>query len=132
MLKAKKLTLADFEFDAYAEKEELTPIQSMKGGGAEETELFNEAVKSAKQKASGIWGWCTVKVTGVLIDDNSFTGVEYLGCCSYENKQDFVDSSGYYDDMCRSIVRDVQKQLDGYVSVANQKMSNGLIGILPL
>lgn len=131
MLKAKKLTLADFEFNAYAEKEELTPTQSMKGCNTTEVQSFCESVESVKKNASGKWGWCSVKVTGVLIDDHSFNGVEYLGCCSYNNKADFVNGD-YYNDICKQIVSDVQKQLDRYVLTVNQKMSNGLIGISPV
>ena len=132
MLKAKKLTLADFEFNAYAEKEELTPAQSMKGCNTEEVKNFCESVESVKKKASGRWGWCSVKVTGVLIDDHSFNGVEYLGCCSYQTKECFTTEGDYYEDMCKQIVADVQKQLDRYVLMVNQKMSNGLIGISPV
>ncbi len=131
MLKAKKLTLGDFEFNAYAEKEELTPAQSMKGCNTEEVKNFCDAVDAVKTVASSRWGWCSVKVTGVLIDDNSFNGVEYLGCCSYSSKADFVNGD-YYNDMCKQIVADVQKQLDRYVLTVNQKMSNGLIGISPV
>jgi hypothetical protein len=28
-----------------------------------------------------------------------FTGTYYLGCCSYESEEDFVENSGYYEDL---------------------------------
>lgn len=131
MLKAKKLTLGDFEFNAYAEKSDITPTQAMRGCNTEDVKRFCESVEFVKKKAKGKWGWCDVKVTGVLIDDHNFNGVEHLGGCSYEDKQAFMEG-GNYEDMCKEIVSSVQQDLDRYVLTVNQKMSNGLIGISPV
>ena len=52
------------------------------------------------------WAWCTVAVTVRFRDYLEHT--EYLGGCSYASRQDFVDNSGYYEDMvetCKEAIR---------------------------
>lgn len=47
------------------------------------------------------WAWCTVKVTVEPKDGPwcELQGTDYLGCCSYKSKTDFIRNSGYYGDM---------------------------------
>lgn len=136
MLKAKRLTLDDLDFRVSAEMEYISPEQSMKGSTPEEVKNFCDAVKEVRKKATGAWGWCCVKVTGVLKGDmaydlndgnGAFAASDYLGCCSYENKQHFIEESGYYDDMCKNILAEVQKQLDGQVNLINESISRGTL-----
>lgn len=42
------------------------------------------------------WAWCTVKVTAVW---KEMSGVDYLGCCSYRDDAEFMESGGYYEGM---------------------------------
>jgi len=44
-----------------------------------------------------IWAWCSIEVTAQL--DESLSGHDYLGCCSYLSEQNFIDSNNYYADM---------------------------------
>lgn len=130
MLKAKQLTLADLEFNAQTEKEYLTPADSMKGCPPEEIKSFCNAIKEMRKEADGAWGWCTVKVTGVLVGDIKFNDVEYLGCCSYKSKAVFMSPGGYYDDMCRTVLASVQKQLDNHVRLINESISRGFVHVV--
>lgn len=67
------------------------------------------AAKIRRQLASGNdWAWCTVKVSATLGD---LTGTDYLGCCSYASKADFIAPGGYYDDMKTSALDDLRAQL---------------------
>jgi hypothetical protein len=51
-----------------------------------------------KELGSGnIWAWCCVQVQAVY--NNNFIGEDFLGCCSYDNEKDFIENSGYYEDM---------------------------------
>lgn len=50
------------------------------------------------------WAWCTVKVTLVF---NDFELSEYLGGCSYDDKEDFIKNSGYYEDMVNNLKQTV-------------------------
>ena len=53
-----------------------------------------------------LWAWCTVEVK-VTID--GFTANDYLGCCSYDNEQEFK-AGGYYDDMVETCKNDIVEQ----------------------
>lgn len=72
---------------------------------------FEEAVKSALKK-SRKWGWCCVKVSVNLRNGPvSIEGTAYLGHCSYESRTDFIDNSGYYDQMVDDAIEDLAKNL---------------------
>ena len=130
MLQAKQLTFADLEFNVQTDKEHFTPKQSMKGCSQEEIDNFCDAVKEVLEKADGAWGWCCVKVTGVLKDDIKFNNVECLGCCSYLSEADFMTPGGYYDDMCKTVLISVQWQLDLHVRLINESIEKGTIYVV--
>lgn len=45
------------------------------------------------------WSWCTIKVT---LRWHDWEGTDYLGCCSYRSKADFIENSGYFPDMVKT------------------------------
>lgn len=55
------------------------------------------------------WAWCMVKLTGQY---RGFEGCDYLGCCSYKSEQDFIDNSGYYDDMKNVVYQMIINKLE--------------------
>lgn len=48
-------------------------------------------------EAGNVWAWCIVRVT-CIYKDWAITGDSSLGCCSYENEDDFV-KGGYFEDL---------------------------------
>jgi len=54
---------------------------------------------SQRLKRGDLWAFCTVLVS--VISPNGFEGIQTLGCCSYKNMQDFIENSGYYEDMVK-------------------------------
>lgn len=67
---------------------------------------------TSELEAGNTWAWCIVRVSLVFDDDFQVDG--YLCACSYESKQNFIESSGYYDDMVeanKQKVRDAYQQL---------------------
>jgi len=42
------------------------------------------------------WAWCCIRVTARYKGQE---GRDYLGCCSYKDEKDFVETSGYYEQM---------------------------------
>lgn len=44
------------------------------------------------------WAWGDVRVSAELTGVNDI-GYDYLGCCSYKSAADFIENSGYYEDM---------------------------------
>lgn len=59
-----------------------------------------QIVRKIKQElaAGNEWAWCCVRVT-VEYEDNA--ECEYLGCCNYKNRHDFIKNSGHYQDMVK-------------------------------
>lgn len=51
------------------------------------------------------WAWCTVRVSG---EWNGIELSDYLGCCTYENEQDFRENSGYFADIQAEIRGQIQ------------------------
>jgi len=41
--------------------------------------------------------------------DGKEIGSAYLGCCYYESLQDFIDSSGYFDDLMSEAIEAARK-----------------------
>lgn len=54
------------------------------------------------------WAWCAVELTAEI---DGFEGTAYLGCCSYKNKDDFINNSGYYEDMKEEAIQQIIAQL---------------------
>ena len=54
------------------------------------------------------WYWCTVKVT---VSWNGVSEHKYLGACSYESEQYFIENSCYYEDMVEEALSDLNKTL---------------------
>ena len=70
---------------------------------------FAESVRKM-QKQSKRWGWCSVKVSvRPKVGNTSIVGDNYLGACSYSSKQDFIDNSGYYEDMVDEAIEELNK-----------------------
>ena len=78
--------------EALAEDE--TPEQSEKRTGS--APGYAQAVRENMKTAEGRWGWCCVKIT---ITDGKREGTYYLGNCSYKSARDFIDNSGYFQQM---------------------------------
>ncbi len=68
------------------------------------------AVEIEAQLDSGNeWAWCAIRVT---VKWNGLTGMDFLGCCSYRGKDDFIKNSGYYLDMVNSALDEVTAQAE--------------------
>lgn len=58
------------------------------------------------------WAWCQACVTA---EYDGLTGRAYLGCCSYESEASFREC-GYFDDLKKEALADLQAQLDAQLS----------------
>ena len=62
-----------------------------------------------------VWAWASVCVT-VSPKDPEFCDLEesdYLGCCSYESKSDFIKNSGYYEEMVSECISRLEVAMGG-------------------
>jgi len=58
------------------------------------------------------WAWCCVKVTAIW---NGLHGEDYLGCCSYESREDF-EASTYCYDMKEEALANLNRRIAEHVS----------------
>jgi hypothetical protein len=112
MIKVKQLTIDDIEFTIKAIKNFWTPRQTMKGCEEEVIVAFEEAIEKAV-KQDPLWGWCQVRVSGFPKGNNGpYTCESSLGGCSYKNEKDFIENSGYYQDMQQEILNNIQNAIN--------------------
>jgi hypothetical protein len=103
----KPLTESEVEFTIEIESSDIDPRKE-----------FDDAEMSAKVIADmqfNPWAWCDVKVTARW---ENWTGVDYLGACSYESEADFK-ADDYYSDMKRNAL----ETLNASVSRAYELLS---------
>lgn len=74
----------------------------------EETDKACEDEILARLENGDRWAWFTAKVTAK--DSNGREASEYLGCCSYEDAEDFK-RGGYYEDMVRECVDQLESPI---------------------
>ncbi len=55
------------------------------------------------------WAWCCVTVTGKF---GPFTADTSLYGCSYNDKEDFMQPGGYYDEMVDEVIEDLERQIE--------------------
>lgn len=84
----------EVEYDLSAEPEDMDPRR----------EGFDEQALDfilGQLRRGNLWGWCSVCVEAKYTteDGEEVAGRDYLGGCSYRSRQDFIENSGYYDDM---------------------------------
>jgi hypothetical protein len=64
-------------------------------------------------------------------DGREFLGDDYLGCCSYESEEDFRAPGGYFDDMKRAALDELNEKVRAhYLTKAAPKMLETLEGII--
>jgi hypothetical protein len=66
-------------------------------------DLLLEELDSGNQ-----WAWCTVRVVATW---NELEGDDYLGCCSYKDEQDFINNSGYFEDMKARALQELNEKV---------------------
>ncbi len=57
------------------------------------------------------WAWCTIEVRGLW---NSIEVSEFLGCCCYGCKKDFL-ADGYFTDMFNRVVEQIAETVERVV-----------------
>lgn len=52
------------------------------------------------------WAWCQIRVSAHW---HGIATCDYLHACSYKSKEDFIENSGYYDDMVNECIDQLEK-----------------------
>lgn len=74
----------------------------------EETDKACEDEIFARLESGDVWAWFTAKVTAK--DSNGREASDCLGCCCYEDAEDFK-RGGYYEDMVRQCVEELESPI---------------------
>jgi len=90
-------TLNEVQFELTADWEQDDPAGHF--CDEEDVEFVREQIRDGN-----VWGWCSVEVKAKFTteDGEEVEASDYLGGCSYRNRQDFMEPGGYYDDMKKS------------------------------
>jgi len=99
------LTAKDCEIKIIAEQE-YAQIEGNASAIDDETDtrIIDEICYELER--GNIWAWCSVEVK---VSWHNFSASDYLGCCSYENEQDFRNS-GYFLDMVDTCLENLNAQ----------------------
>lgn len=105
----KKLTEKDVEFSI-----DITPELDTPESAIEDPETIKWIDKELAK--GNDWAWCFVRVSAHW---NGITGFDSLGCCSYKSEEDFKQDGGYYEDMKKEALRDLNREIENmYKKVA--------------
>jgi hypothetical protein len=68
-----------------------------------------------EKNISEIWSWCCIAVRATIrTKGQKYSGVAYLGECSYVGKDDFIANSGYYEDLLDEAVKAALREWRAY------------------
>ena len=108
-MRLRPLTLEDITITVTAADELLHPSELL-------SECMSEGEINAlleEAQTQNEWKWCIVEVKG------EFNGLEfsdYLGGCSYESEEEFIKTSGYYKDMCQTVLKGLQDEFNELIA----------------
>ena len=97
--------------DVYCHMEDI-PIEGnvLVSGNDREDKLAEDLVREELEDGNE-WAWCMAQVEVTDMDsDNENTESDYLGACSYKSKADFIKNSGYYDDMVKTCIEQLNER----------------------
>ena len=94
-----------FWVDVYAHMEDVGIEGNVLASGNDAMDKAAEDLVREELEDGNEWAWCTIQVEVTDMDsDNENVESEYLGCCNYRSKKDFVKSEGYYSDMVNECI----------------------------
>lgn len=76
----------------------------------------NKILSYIRDNLSDPWAWAVVTVWATYDGLDGIEGVDFLGCCSYEDEDDFKDSD-LYRDMCENAKEDLKFKLGQIVDI---------------
>lgn len=98
------------EFAVYCEPEQEPYVGNCSAVDAK-TDAAQEQLIRRQLEVGNEWAWCMVIVECTHPACPAIKGNAILGSCSYSSSKDFVENSGYYDDMRQEALDDLERQL---------------------
>lgn len=105
-MQLRKLTVKDVTVTVRCEEEDSGPRSHLFTG--EDEEVDEEACSEIEQRLNrgDLWAWCCAVIE---VSFGPFKEVATLGCCSYDNEEDFRNNSGYFDDMMKEAIEQLNE-----------------------
>jgi len=107
----KSLTANDIKIEVIAEYDDSSIRGNCSCSGDDELDKNTEDELIERINEGDVWAWALVSVKGTY---KGLEATDYLGQCSYKDEQDFVENSGYYEDMVASVLQTLQDQLANF------------------
>ena len=105
----KRITKNDVEIDVIAEFDHI-PVRGnaiYSGDDAFDRKVEDEIISRINN--GDVWAWASVEVK---VTWETFEASDYSGCCMYDDENDFIQNSGYYDDMVEFALDDLNRQIE--------------------
>lgn len=103
----RQLTEADVEFEVLCEPEDISYVGNCSAID-EETDRQAENWIAEQLDAGNLWAWCQVIVKACW---EEFEGIATLGGCSYQSEREFCQPGGYYVDLRKEALADLNDRI---------------------
>jgi len=114
MKTALQIAANEIEWTVSALPEDQSPEDCFASGNDEQDKTTCQRIREDAEWNE--WAWCCVEVKGQW---NGLEAVAYLGACSYLNQKDFMQEGGYYADLQREVIDQLQSQTERIVDALN-------------
>lgn len=106
-MQIRKLTRDDVKIgvECYPEDADVRGNAMVSGDDEADKKAEDEIIELLE--SGEVWAWCCVEVAARW---GSFSGHNYLGCCSYRNEGDFREG-GYFEQMIQEAIDDLNQQV---------------------
>lgn len=121
----RKLAAEEVTFTVGFEPEDMPVRCNVMASGDDVLDKEAEDEIIARLDRDDYLAWCCVKVTATW---KEWSGVVYLGCCSFDSEEDFTKlNSDYYDDLKETALEDLNRELVAAESKAKQTLQTVVI-----
>ena len=101
------------------------------GNSKYDRKVENEIIE--RLDSGDIYAWFDAKVTvSIEVNGITFEGYDILGACSYTFLTQFLESSGYYDDMVQTALDNALSELREYVEAFHGTLNESEVKALDL
>ncbi len=101
-------TIEQVKFTIEALDEHIPVRGNVMVSGDDEADKEEEDKIIERLENGDIWAWCCVRVA---VSYKGCTGTDYSGCCTYNDEKDFIDNSGYFEDMKQTAFNELIDEL---------------------
>lgn len=105
----RQITLEEIDFSLIVEQDFIGVRGNAIASGDEQFDKQYEDGILDRLDSGDEWAWAMVEIRGTW---NGISASDYLGGCTYDDEQDFIENSGYYDDMREAVRAEIQKQVE--------------------